>query len=76
MNAFPIKNGILNKLSPRAIVVRTNLYWKQDCKLVVGTYCEVHYEPDPSNTMTPKTHGAIDLGKTADLNNTYKIFCL
>ena len=75
MNTFPDKDGILEKLSPRDIVVRTNLDLKI-CKLVVGTYCEVHYEPDPSNTMTPKTHGAIDLGKTADLNNTYKIFCL
>ena len=28
MNVLPVKNEILDKFSPREIIVRTNLYWK------------------------------------------------
>ena len=65
-----LKMDFLEKLAPSAIVVRTNLYWEKHCKLVVRTYYELHDEPDPSNTMTPKTHVAIALGKMVTLNGT------
>ena len=45
-------------------------------RLVVGTYSEVHDEPDPSKNTTPRTHETIALGLTANLNGTYKLFCL
>ena len=44
--------------------------------LVVGTYCEVGDEPNPSNTMSHRTYGAIALGPTGSLNATYKSFFL
>ena len=49
---------------------------EKDCKLVFGTYCKVNDEMVPSNTMTPITHEAINLGLTGNLNVTYKLFCL
>ena len=61
MNEPPVKNGIPVKLSPRSIVVRTNLDYKKHYKLVVGIYCKVHYEPDPSSKTPPCTHESIDL---------------
>ena len=74
LNAFPVKNGILDKISPRSIVVRTNSDFKKHWKLDVRTYCEVHDEPGPSNTMVAITHEAIDLGTTDNLNRSYKLF--
>ena len=44
--------------------------------MVVGTYCEVHDEPDPSNTMTTRTNESIALEPTGNLNGTYKFFFL
>ena len=57
LNTFPVKNVISEKISPRVIVVRTNLDWGRQFKLVVGRYCKIHDEPYPSNTRTPRTHG-------------------
>ena len=44
------------------------IYIGKHFKLVVLTYCEVHNEPDPSNTMTPITHEDIFLDPTVNLN--------
>ena len=41
-----------------------------------GTYCEVHDEPVPTNTMTPRTHEAIALGPTGNLQGSVKFYCL
>jgi len=76
LNAFPVKNGVSNVHSPRAIVIRTKLSWKQHCVDEFGSYTEVHDEPDPSNTMVGRTHGAILLGPTGNINGTHKFFCL
>jgi len=40
---------------------------KKHCRILTGSYCEVHDEPDPSNTMVPKTHEAIVHGPTGNL---------
>ena len=58
-NAFPVKNGISSMFSPRELLVRWRLDYTKHCRVLPGTYCEVHDEPLPSNTMTPRTHEAI-----------------
>jgi hypothetical protein len=35
-------------------------------------YCEVHDEPSPSNTITHRTHEAIALGPTGNLQGSMK----
>ena len=51
INAFPPKDGISDILSPRAIMMGTQLNFKSDCQLAFGTYVQVHQEPSPTNTQ-------------------------
>ena len=74
LNAFPVRNGILKKYSPRSTIIRNKLSWKRHCKITFGTYCEVHDEPDPRNDMTPRTHEGINVGPTGNIQGTYNSF--
>ena len=74
LNAFPAKNGVSGTLSPRAIVARTKLKWSKHCRVPFGTYCKVHDEKDPTNDNIPRTHEAIALGPTGNLQGSYKFF--
>ncbi len=53
LNAFPVKNGILAVYSPREMLVRWRMDYSKHCRVLPGTYCEVHDEPSSLNTMTP-----------------------
>ena len=76
LNAFPVKNGISSMFSLRELLVRWCLDYTKPCRVLPGTYCEVHDEPSPSNTMTPRTHEAIAMGPTGNLQGSVKFFCL
>jgi hypothetical protein len=76
LNAFPSKSGVSETLSPRKIVYRHKLYFAKHCKLSFGTYCEVHDEPMPTNTMVTRSTPVIVLGPMGNLPGTYKIFSL
>jgi hypothetical protein len=41
-----------------------------------GTYCEVHDEPVPTNTMSWRSHEAIALGPTGNLQGSIKFYCI
>ena len=41
-----------------------------------GEYCEVHDEPDPTNTQVPRTHEALALGPTGNSQGTVKFSVL
>ncbi len=55
MNSFPVKLGVSEKNSPRELVSRNNLDAKLHCRTPFGAYCEVHADPDITNTMEPRT---------------------
>ena len=76
LNAFPVRNIIFKKHSPRLIVICNKLNWKQHFKMPFFTYCEVPDELDPSNDMTPRTHKGIAIGPTGNIQGTYKFFCM
>jgi hypothetical protein len=76
LNAFPTKSGVSETLSPRKIVYRHKLDFAKHCKLPFGTYCEVHDEPTPTNTMVTCSTLAIVLGPTGNLQGTYKFLSL
>ncbi len=76
LNTFPVRTGILAIYSPRELLVRWHLDYKKHCRVLPGTYCEVHYELVPSNSMTPCTHKAIALGRTGNLQGSVKFCCL
>jgi hypothetical protein len=53
LNAFLVRSGISSTFSPRELLVRWRLDYKKHCWVLPGTYCKVHDEPMPTNTMTP-----------------------
>ncbi len=76
LNVFPAKSGVSDTLSPREIIYRHKLNFAKNCKSLFRTYCEVHDEPTPMNTMVTRSTPAIVLGPTGNLQGTYKFFSL
>ena len=76
LNAFPVKSSISSAHSPRELLVHWKLDYTRHCRVLPGTYCEVHDEPSPSNTMAPRTHAAIALGPTGNMQGSVKFYCL
>jgi hypothetical protein len=76
LNAFPAKSGVSETLSPREIVYRHKLDFAKHCKSPFGTYCEVHDEPAPTNSMVTRSTPAIVLDPTGNLQGTYKFLSL
>jgi len=76
LNAFPVKTGVSSVHSPRELLVRWKLDYAKHCRVLPGTYCEVHDEPLPSNSMTPRTHACIACGPTGNLQGSVKFYCL
>jgi hypothetical protein len=50
--------------------------YKKHCCILPGTYCEVHDEPTPTNTMAWQTHERIALGPTGNQQGSVKFYCL
>ena len=76
LNSFPVNNGISRKFSPRELLKRHALDATHHCRALFGAYCGVHDEHSPSNTMQRRTHAAICLGPTGNIQGSYKFFCL
>ncbi len=76
LNAFPVKMGISSTYLSPEILVRLQLDYKKHCQVLPRTYCKVHDEPDPSNSMVGHTHEGIALGPTGNLQGSVKFFCL
>ena len=76
LNVFPVRTGISGVYSPRELLVPWRLDYTKHCRVLPGTYCEVHNEPVPLNTMTSRTHEAIAMGPTGNLQGSIKFYCL
>ena len=76
LNALPAKGGLSDRYSPRAIVVRTEVDFSKHCRLAFGAYAQVHDDPDTTNTLAPRTRGAICMGPTGNFQGTTNFFCL
>jgi hypothetical protein len=66
MNSFPVKSGISEKW----------LDAKLHCRAPFGSYCEVHVDPDITNTLEPRIKEAICMGLTGNLQGIYKSLSL
>jgi hypothetical protein len=71
LNVFPLKSGVSANLSPRKLVIWHKLNFAKHCRVQFGSYCKVHDEPMPTNSMTTRTTPAIVLGSTGNLQGTY-----
>ena len=76
LNASPAKSSISNEYSPREIISGQKPDYKRDCKVDFFSYCEVHNEPSPTNSMKPRTRPCIALGPNANLQGSYKFLDL
>jgi hypothetical protein len=76
LNAFPVKSRISQTISLRELLMRWRLDYKKHCRVQPGTYCEVHDEPVPTNTMAWRSHEAIALGPTGNLQGSVKFYCI
>ena len=76
LNAFPFKSGISTIYSPGELLVCWKLDYKNHCRVLPGSYCKVHDEPVPTNTMVARTHVCIDLKPTGNLQGSVKFYCL
>jgi hypothetical protein len=55
MNSFPIRSGISDKWSLHELVSRHKLGAKLHCRAPFGSYCEVHVDPEITNTVDSRT---------------------
>jgi len=69
LNMFPVVDGILKTLSPRAIVTGLLSDFNLHCKLEFGSYEQTH--EDHNNSMAPRTTGAILLRPTGNSQGGY-----
>eukprot|EP00957_Ditylum_brightwellii_P126301 9629561-Ditylum_brightwellii.AAC.1 len=51
LNVFPPKLGISKHLSPRAILVGTQLNYDKHCRIPFRAYAQRHEEKSPTNTL-------------------------
>ncbi len=76
LNAFTLKSGVSDTLSPQEIILRHKLDFAKHCKALFGSYVEVHEEPNPTNGMATSVKPAIVLGPTGNQQGTYKFMSL
>ena len=75
LNYFPAKGGISTQYSPKTIMSGHMLNYKQ-CSLPFGTYCQVHKEEGPRNSLAARTQGAISLGPSSNTQGGQLFFSL
>jgi len=80
LNAFPAAEGvgISTDYSPRELVLRQPVSINTQCTVILGTYCEVHHEPEPkdTNNMEPRTTEGIAMGPVGNIQGTQKFYDL
>jgi hypothetical protein len=76
LNTFPVKSETSVLYLPRELIVWWRLDYKKHCCMLPGTYCEVHDDLTPTNTMAWRTHECIAMGPTGNLQGSVKFYCL
>ena len=76
LKAFPVKSGISQTILPRELLLHWHLDYKKHCRVQPETYCEVHDKPVPTIIMAWRTHEAITLGPTGNLQGSVKFYCI
>jgi hypothetical protein len=76
LNNFPVKNGVSDRYSPREIILRHKLNFKNHCRAPFGSYCEVHEKNSPTNSTKSRGLPAICLGPTGNIQDTYSFLNL
>jgi hypothetical protein len=75
LNYFPVKGGVSEIYSPKAIMSGEVLDFKK-ISLPFGSYCQVHEEKLPCNSLVGRTLGAISLGPSGNAQGSHRFFTL
>jgi hypothetical protein len=75
LNYFPAKGGVSEIYGPKTIMSGKIINFKK-FPLPFGTYCQVHEEKLPRNSLADKTLGAISLGPSRNAQGGHKFFTL
>ena len=67
LNAFPVKGGVSDTLSPRTLLTGIKMDYNKHCRLQFGAYVPTHEDNNPTNSMDSRTIGAIALGPAQNL---------
>lgn len=77
LNQMPNKNSISDTLSPRAIVIGSQVDFKTHCRLPFEAYVQTREENEPTNDISfSRTQCAISLGPSGNLQGGYKFLSL
>jgi hypothetical protein len=76
LNLVPRKAGLSKVISPWTIITSRALDYKKHCRAKPGSYCLVHDEKKPRNSMKPRAAGAIAIGPCVNLHGAYKFLYL
>ena len=76
LNLFPVKGGISEYYSPRAILNQRVIDYTKECLVPFGTYVQANNENNPSNTNAPRTIDAIYLRPTPNLQAGHELMDL
>ena len=66
LNNFPSKGGVSDRFSPRMLLTGENLDAKIDLPLEFCSYCQVHENDEPRNTMVARTQAALSMGPSGN----------
>jgi hypothetical protein len=69
INIFP-KAISAGGVFPRELFTGIRVDYQRDCKLGFGEYVQVSADSDITNTMQPRTYGAISLGSVGNMQGT------
>jgi len=72
---FPVKNGVSDRYSPREIILRHKLNFKNHYRAPFGSY-EVHEDNSPTNSTKSRGLPDICLGPTGNIQGTYSFLNL
>ena len=75
LNVFPVKSGVSETFSLREILLLWIMDAKKHCRVLPGSYCEIHDELNPTTTTVIRTHEGISLGPTGNLQGSVKFYC-
>ena len=75
LNYFPVKGGVSDQYSPKAIMSGEVIQFKQ-YSLPFGTYCQIHEEDGPRNSLIARTQGAISLGPSKNIQGGQHFYTL
>ena len=75
LNYFPAKGGVSDYYSPKAIMAGEIIHYKY-YSMPFGTYCQVHENESPRNSLAARTQGAISLGPSSNAQGGHKFYTL